>query len=431
MSIALVITTATLGVAGGRPRPRCKDERIMHSFETIDYVWTNDTARHKALENEDYIPHNNIISGIKTYKNNVYVTVPRWRRGVPSTLNRVVVRKGISVLQPFPSWEAQKIGDCRFLQCVQSMEIDPNTGWMWIIDTGRINFFAADGTPTQNICPAKIVIYDINKMTEITRHVFPNSVANRNITFLNDIVVMYRGSSPRYAFISDTLAFRMVVYDRIRNRSHFFSHPSMLPEPGRGNITILGETLTLSAGINGIALSADMNYIYFGSLSGHSVYQVSSRIARNPRGNFARFVRKVGDKPSQAEGMVYSRQNRLYFSGLELNSIYRWDIDRDRKNQRKSFRRVMMKSVSKILSSDTCMNFVDILTFDTDGYLWFTVNKLHKYLLQSMDFTGSSGPNVLIWKVYVGEIGYLDRRRNIESAQYRRPCYGAVSNQCG
>ncbi|XP_060086131.1 protein yellow-like [Ylistrum balloti] len=391
----------------------CNDERIKHVFTKIDYLWPNSTARELALGNEHYIPHNNIISGMKTYRNDVYVTVPRWRRGVPSTLNKIVARNGTSILQPFPSWEMQKIGDCRALQYVQSMEIDPNTGWMWIIDTGRINFFAADGTAAQNLCPAKIVIYDINKMAEITRHEFPNHVADRNITFLNDIVVMYTGSRPRYAFISDTLAFRMVVYDRIRNRSHFFSHPSMLPEPGNGNITILGETLPVSAGINGMALSSDMRYIYFGPLSGYSLYQVSSSVARKPYGNFARSVRKVGDKPSQSEGMVYSRSNILYFSVLGLNAIYQWDIGRDKKMQLRSAKTVRMKSISKILSSNTCMNFIDNLTFDLEGYLWFTVNKLHKYLLNTMDFTGYDGPNVMIWKVYIGDLGYLGRRRNV------------------
>ncbi|OWF45424.1 protein yellow-like [Mizuhopecten yessoensis] len=422
LTVVLALATGTSALSRYKPFTNCDDERIVHRFTVIDYIWPSDTAREHALEKEDYIPHNNIISGMKTYDNKVYVTVPRWRRGVPSTLNKVIVRNGTSMLQPFPSWKMQKIGDCRALQFVQSMEIDPNTGWMWIIDTGRINFFAADGTATKNVCPAKIVIYDINKMEEVTRHEFPNHVADRNVTFLNDIVVMYSGSRPRYAFISDTFAFRMVVYDMIRNTSHFFSHPSMLPEPGNGNITIMGETLSLSAGINGIAMSSDMKFIYFGSISGYSVYQIPSRVARNPHGNFARYVRKVGVKPSQGEGMTYSRSNHLYFSDLTSNSINRWDIDQDRKIQRKSFQRVAMKSVSEVLSSNTCMNFVDTLTFDTEGYLWFTVNKLHKYILTSMDFTGSSGPNVLIWKVYVGEVGYLDRRRTIKLAPCGRRC---------
>ncbi|XP_069111230.1 protein yellow-like [Argopecten irradians] len=414
LTIVLVLLERTLATPRDLPHSNCNNKRIVNSFTTIDYVWTNWTERQVAIGNEEYIPENNIISGLKIFEGDAYVTVPRWRRGVPSTLNKVVKIKGKSVLQPFPSWEMQKIGNCHALQYVHSMEIDPNTGWMWIIDTGRINFFAADGTPTQSLCPAKIVIYDMKKMKEVTRHVFPNYVANRNVTFLNDIVVMYRRSRARYAVISDAFAYRMVVYDLLRNRSHYFSHPSMLPEPGNGNITILGETLSVSAGINGLALSADMMYVYYGPVSGYSLYQVPSRVVRQPRGRFARYVRKVGNKPSQAAGMAYSRSNHLYFPALELNSIFRWDINRDRKSQRKSVTNVMMKSVSPILRSDTCMNFVDILTFDTEGYLWFTVNKLHKYVLKSMDFTGSDGPNVLIWKIYVGELGYLDRRRNVK-----------------
>lgn len=44
------------------------------------------------------------------YKGEVYVTVPRWLNGVPSTLNKVVVKNGVSLLQPYPSWEMQKEG---------------------------------------------------------------------------------------------------------------------------------------------------------------------------------------------------------------------------------------------------------------------------------------------------------------------------------
>ncbi len=47
-------------------------------------------------------------------------------------------------------------GNCDALQFVQSMELDPKTKWMWIIDTGRLNVF----TEPVNKCPAKLVIWD-------------------------------------------------------------------------------------------------------------------------------------------------------------------------------------------------------------------------------------------------------------------------------
>ena len=59
------------------------------------------------------------------------------------------------MLQPYKSWDFQMEGDCDALQYVQSMEIDPNTGLMWIIDNGRVEFL--DTTPAWNLCPPKLV----------------------------------------------------------------------------------------------------------------------------------------------------------------------------------------------------------------------------------------------------------------------------------
>ncbi|OWF45425.1 protein yellow-like [Mizuhopecten yessoensis] len=388
------------------------DSRIEHTFTVIDYDWPNDTAREMAIRNESYIPNNNIISGMNVYNDAVYVTVPRWRRGVPSTLNKIVIKDGISILQPYPNWESQRVGDCHALQFVQSIAIDPNTGWMWIIDTGRINFFAIDGTPTENLCPAKIIIYDIDNNIEITRHEFPDNVANRKRTFLNDIVIQYRGQRARYAYITDDFDTRLIVFDRKKNTSHFYSHPeSMLPESGNGNITILGETLAVSDGINGIALSSDMKFIYYGQLSGFSIYQIPTKVVRKPGKDFDRFVRKVGTKPAHAAGMVYSKNHSLYFGGLDDNAVYKWDVEKDRRKQRTTFRKVQMKTVQTFLKDDSCINFVDILNFDQNDNLWFSVNKLHKFFLGTMDFSGNSGPNVLIMRAKAGTTGYLDRRR--------------------
>lgn len=83
-----------------------------------------------------YNESNCALAGIKVYNGTFYVTVPRWRPGVPSSLNKID-EKG--QLVPFPSYEANAL-DGGWLTYVQSMEID-SRGWMWILDVGRLNIF--------------------------------------------------------------------------------------------------------------------------------------------------------------------------------------------------------------------------------------------------------------------------------------------------
>lgn len=114
---------------------------VVYQWNIVPYEWPNDTVKQQEIDNGSYIPENNAVNGIKVYKHQVYVTVPRLKPGVPSTLNVVVKSTSGNidefVLRPYPSWEMQTLGECEALQGVQSMEIDPHTGYMWILDTGK------------------------------------------------------------------------------------------------------------------------------------------------------------------------------------------------------------------------------------------------------------------------------------------------------
>lgn len=117
-------------------------EEIVYQWNIIEYEWPNSTVREQEISKGNYEPRNSAVNGIKIYKDKVYVTTPRLKTGVPSTLNVVVENQDPDltsvkyVLRPFPNWDMQKLDDCDALQLVQSMEIDINTGYMWIIDTG-------------------------------------------------------------------------------------------------------------------------------------------------------------------------------------------------------------------------------------------------------------------------------------------------------
>jgi hypothetical protein len=49
--------------------------------------------------------------------------------------------------------------------------------------------------------------------------------------YLNDIVLDFDHSTARWAYISDTLGHKLVVYDRKNDHSYAFTHASMKPVP--------------------------------------------------------------------------------------------------------------------------------------------------------------------------------------------------------
>ena len=66
-------------------------------------------------DNVDYLVKNNILTGVKVWKGEIFVTVSRWLPGVPSALNKVVKSPNETFLmQPFPSWELQEIGTTNY-----------------------------------------------------------------------------------------------------------------------------------------------------------------------------------------------------------------------------------------------------------------------------------------------------------------------------
>ncbi len=89
--------------------------------------------------------------------------------------------------------------NCSALQTVQSMELDPKTGWMWIIDAGVRNGFT-DSPVTE--CPPKLVVYDTVAGEERFRHVFPDEVLGWETNYVNDIVV--DPVDGKWAYMSDT-----------------------------------------------------------------------------------------------------------------------------------------------------------------------------------------------------------------------------------
>ncbi|CAL1537002.1 unnamed protein product, partial [Lymnaea stagnalis] len=335
------------------------------------------------------------------------LTAPRWgwTSGVPITLAKVVTVQGQPKLQPFPDWATQKQGDCRALQYVQSMEIDPNTGLLYAIDTGRVGI--GFGLNPLNLCPPKLVVFDLNTRQEVDRYEFPETVVGKDTNFLNDLALHYVDGRVRYAYISDVREGRLHIYDFETRSASNLEDLSMKPEDGNGtNIHIHGKDYTFKSAIDGIALSADFQYLYFCPLGGYNLYQIpTSALTPGGEASPAR-PRSVGRKVSQSDGIAFGTK-RLYFGAMGMNALYYWDVEMDQLMQGVATSAVKMATQTEVVRNGATMQWPDTLAFDNQGWLWFVSNRLQLFVTGSMDFTGSDGANMRVWKVFVNETGYL------------------------
>ncbi|KAK3587994.1 hypothetical protein CHS0354_014514 [Potamilus streckersoni] len=392
-------------------KQQCSSEKasIVYSWSSIQYDWPNASMMEDYNKSMKYIQENNIVAGIRVYKGDIFVVTPKWRNGVPSSLNRVVMRNNTSVFQPFPNWDYHASTGCEALQYVQAIEIDPNTGYMWMVDTGRVNYFAADGTKPQDLCQPKIIIYDLNKHQEVKRYVFPSSIVSKNTSFINDIVLDYYMGEARFAYLPDTFEGKLIVYDAALNKSYYYQDPvSMAPDLSKKSITINGVTVDVPIGINGIAMSPDFRFVYYGSVAGITMYQVPTYILRKEFTNeaYRKEVRKVGDKPSQSDGMAMTVKGNLYFGALTKTSLYKWNVYLDSSLPVGSDR-VLMKTVEAVACNNETMQWIDTIGVDEQGILWFTASPIQKFLLGMLDFSGKSGPNFYILRMNISDMGYL------------------------
>ncbi|XP_017875534.1 protein yellow-like [Ceratina calcarata] len=352
--------------------------QVIFQWNTIDVMWPSEEEQEFAIEHGEYIPANNFIAGIKFWKGKMYLTVPRWKDGVPITLgvtsatpiNKVTAPK----LEAFPSWEMQKIGDCRAFQMVQSMEIDP-LGRMWVLDSGKMSPLSIE---TKITCPPRLVILDLEKNGQVLRsYEFPMDVARHGMAHLNDIVLDHEDGGMAYISDSGRDDPGLIVYSLRNNTSWKIRHPSMRAKPEAVRFMVAKTPMNQPIPIDGIALSPASSkdrQVYYSPLSSFHLYSIPTSVLKMNLSNVDESVQEVGRKSSQTDGMMMSAKGVLYFGLLADDAVAMWDT----KSSFSTGQRVISRDHER-------MQWPDTFAFDEDGNFYCVTNSLQNYLTNHVD----------------------------------------------
>lgn len=359
--------------------------KTLASWVSLDFVWDSTHQKSDFLSSKKFIPEHCALTGIKTYKNDIYVTVPRWLTGVPSTLNKLQFSSPTDktpLLSPFPDWSHQDVNNPDGFKYIQSMEID-SKGRMWIIDVGRLNIVEKNASLQIN-GPAKITIFDLETSKVLQNLTLSDEIAPYNSSFLNDIVL---DEERGFAYISDTSG-AIIIYDSVTNTAKRWASPSMKNEPNV-SFTINGidyGNATFTTAEDGIAISRDGGQLFYCALQGLHLYSIETSYLRNFSNSdedLERFVRNRGLKKAPSDGLTCSKNSDvLYFGGLTTNSVYSWNFNED----------FSLENQKVVSENRKKLQWVDTFAWEGDRLL-LTSNRLDLFFSGKMDFEGGQGPN--------------------------------------
>lgn len=102
---------------------------IIYQWQILDFQYPSNAQRERAIISGDFVPENNLPLGVDSSGDRLFVTLPRWKNGVPASLVWLPLPAVYTnpPLTPYPSWSFHgnpDAPDCSKLMSVYRLWID-------------------------------------------------------------------------------------------------------------------------------------------------------------------------------------------------------------------------------------------------------------------------------------------------------------------
>ncbi|KAL1494118.1 hypothetical protein ABEB36_009767 [Hypothenemus hampei] len=267
--------------------------------------------------------------------NQIFVTIPRFREGVPASLGTISNKElnGNPVIQPYPDWQwhrhPQRCLKNRIIS-VFRIKID-ECNRLWIVDTGKIG--------DKYLCPPQILAFDLNTNRLMHQYEFPVEVVSLQhllVTPAVDVRDPKSGCQDTFVYVADVLGFSLLVYDVANKKSWRIQDKTFYPFPTHGTYNIAGDSFDLMDGILGLTLSPFVSgkdrILYYHAMSSPTENWVYTSNLRNetifsedPAAAPQIFNTYRDERSSQSAAEAMNRDGVLFFGLLSEIQIVCWN----------------------------------------------------------------------------------------------------------
>ncbi|ENN72676.1 hypothetical protein YQE_10774, partial [Dendroctonus ponderosae] len=356
-------------------------------WNILDFQFPTDNDRVKNIVTGRYRPENALPVGIEIWNDKLFVTVPRWKAGIPSTLNFVPLFSTIKnpPLIPYPNLEANELGNCENgLSTVYRIHVD-DCDRLWVLDTGTFGI----GNTTQNPCPYALNIFDLQTNTRIHRYQFRTEDTNSRTFIANIAVEVGPTCDDAFAYFSDELGYGLIAYSLKEDTSWRFEHSFFFPDPLKGDFNI--DNLNFQwydEGIFGMSLTPVLEngfrVLHFSPLASNREFSVSTEILRNSsktEDSYHDFYYSEERGPdTHTTSRLMTREGVQFFNLIDQNAIGCW-------NYRKPYN---TNNIAIVDRNDQELIFPADVKVDRNNYLWVMSDRMPKFLLSTLDYTESN-----------------------------------------
>jgi hypothetical protein len=214
--------------------------------------------------------------------------------------------------------------------------------------------------------------FDLSTSETVFSMSFPSGVGS----FAQDIQITSDG---KYLISADTGLFDFVpaklIVVNLETKEYWIrleGHESTgtqnwsIQDPQGNNLQVFGGLIDWQAGVDGIAITPDQKWLYYGSINHDTLFRIPLENLLDsdfPNEQLIGLVEAVGTKPL-SDGLSVDVQGQIYLTDVENNGIARMDEDGN----------------LQTLVKDSRVRWADGISFGPNNYLYFTDSAISAYL---------------------------------------------------